>query len=301
MSDEKRHIDPLPPDISEYLNTDKQTVRVPPETHHRILSRIAGSLGVTLAVTADTLISTGAAEASADGAHTATDAVSEILAESTADTVASGGGAILTTILKAKTIIAFAAGMGIGTGGYAVYDKVVDVPAPIVTPLHTTRPSPSATPDAVTETTPEIPFVTSIDTEDTQTTGTIATNRLASSSGHTPTAISTDKKGLIDAENDTPQQKQNVRTPDVQLQKERQLIDLARVALSRGNYADAQKTLQKHKWRFPNGGLEEERDALIILALNGEGRRALARQNAAAFLKKYPKSIFSRIVKKVLE
>ena len=132
MTDGKQHIDPLPADISEYLETDRRSVVVPKEIHERILSRIAGSLGVALAATADAAISSGAAEISAEGTDLATDAFSDVLTDATADAVASGGSTILATILKAKVVIAFAAGMGVGTGSYAVYDKVTEKPAPML-------------------------------------------------------------------------------------------------------------------------------------------------------------------------
>jgi leucyl aminopeptidase (aminopeptidase T) len=51
---------------------------------------------------------------------------------------------------------------------------------------------------------------------------------------------------------------------------------------------------------FPDGFFGEERDALAILALVGEGRDADAKKNAANFLKRYPSGTFSDKVRQAV-
>ncbi len=76
------------------------------------------------------------------------------------------------------------------------------------------------------------------------------------------------------------------------LAAERDLIDTARAALSRGRADDALAAVQLHATRYPNGSLAEEREFLAIQALSMAGRTEAANERAARFHRRYPKSIF---------
>lgn len=76
------------------------------------------------------------------------------------------------------------------------------------------------------------------------------------------------------------------------LAAERDLVDTARAALSRGRADDALAAVQLHATRYPNGSLAEEREFLAIQALSMAGRTEAANERAARFHRRYPKSIF---------
>jgi len=78
---------------------------------------------------------------------------------------------------------------------------------------------------------------------------------------------------------------------DIDLGRERSLVDMARSALARGSSAAAMSALRDHERAFPNGRLSEERDALWIQVLASSGRHAEAKQRAAAFRTRFPNSM----------
>jgi hypothetical protein len=75
------------------------------------------------------------------------------------------------------------------------------------------------------------------------------------------------------------------------LTAERSLLDVARTALGRGDFANALVSADAHQKRFPKGALAEEREALAVQALAGAGRRDEARARAERFAKSFPGSI----------
>jgi hypothetical protein len=82
------------------------------------------------------------------------------------------------------------------------------------------------------------------------------------------------------------------RTPssDSSWSKERALLDAARRALAAGEPQACLAELGKHAGAFPSGKLAEEREAMTINALVGVGRYAQAREKAAIFSRRYPRS-----------
>lgn len=86
---------------------------------------------------------------------------------------------------------------------------------------------------------------------------------------------------------------------DVLLHEERSLLDRARTALGRRDSAAALEALREVDRRLSNPQLREEHDALVILALAQAGRAEEARQRAAAFHARYPKSMFSSSIARV--
>ena len=76
------------------------------------------------------------------------------------------------------------------------------------------------------------------------------------------------------------------------LAAERELLDRARKALARSDLPDAERALDLHARRHPNGLLLEEREALAIKVLVDLGRGEEARRRAVKFKERYPRSLF---------
>lgn len=89
--------------------------------------------------------------------------------------------------------------------------------------------------------------------------------------------------------------------PAVDLERERVILEAAKVALARGDGDAALDAVHDHQKRFPDGALAEERDALEIQALVATGDRSAASARAARFRTKYPKSLFLPAVQATLE
>jgi hypothetical protein len=85
------------------------------------------------------------------------------------------------------------------------------------------------------------------------------------------------------------------RTPpsDSNWSKERALLDAARRALAAGEPQACLAELGKHARAFASGKLAEEREAMTINALVGVGRYAQAREKAAIFSRRYPRSFLT--------
>lgn len=69
------------------------------------------------------------------------------------------------------------------------------------------------------------------------------------------------------------------------------LIDAARASLVAGDPRAAWATLEQHARAFPSGQLAEERELLRVRALRALGRVEAAKEAAAAFRARYPKSM----------
>jgi hypothetical protein len=72
---------------------------------------------------------------------------------------------------------------------------------------------------------------------------------------------------------------------------ERQLLDVARGALERGEAAAALAATARHERLFPGGVLVQEREAMAIRALAMLGRLPEARARAARFRERFPDSV----------
>jgi hypothetical protein len=87
---------------------------------------------------------------------------------------------------------------------------------------------------------------------------------------------------------------------DAQLAAERNLIEIARSALARGETEGALEALRRHARRHPDGDLREEREGLYIQALIRRGDYGEARARAADFGRLYPRSLFRPTVEQAL-
>jgi hypothetical protein len=73
-------------------------------------------------------------------------------------------------------------------------------------------------------------------------------------------------------------------------QRELRILEPARRAFARGDFAAVIRAADEHQRSFPAGGLAEERDALRVRALFRQNRVAEARRAAAALRKTFPNS-----------
>lgn len=72
---------------------------------------------------------------------------------------------------------------------------------------------------------------------------------------------------------------------------ELRVLQPARAAAARGDFAATLAAVVEHARRFPNGQLVEEREALRVRALSGEQRFEEARRAAASFRRRFPGSV----------
>lgn len=85
------------------------------------------------------------------------------------------------------------------------------------------------------------------------------------------------------------------------LTRELTVLDAARAALAAGRTSAALSLLSAYSRDFPHGRLEIEAEVLRIDALASSGRGAAARKRAAAFVRRYPDSVFAERVRGFLD
>ena len=81
------------------------------------------------------------------------------------------------------------------------------------------------------------------------------------------------------------------RTGPASLAEQQALLDVARSAFARSDYAATLDTLNAHFRRYPKSLLGEEREALEIKALAASGRSAEAKARAKRFKAQFPQSL----------
>jgi hypothetical protein len=86
-----------------------------------------------------------------------------------------------------------------------------------------------------------------------------------------------------------------------ELADENALIEAARAALGARDAGSAVGLLERHARLHPAGQMEEEREALWVQALAAKGDGAAARARAAAFRRRFPRSIQLEVVSAALE
>lgn len=80
------------------------------------------------------------------------------------------------------------------------------------------------------------------------------------------------------------------------LTRERELLDVARASLGRGNAAEAIAAAERHASKWPRGQLAEEREVIWIQALVAAGQRDEADRRAARFRSGFPSSVLTPAV-----
>lgn len=88
--------------------------------------------------------------------------------------------------------------------------------------------------------------------------------------------------------------------PDLALRAERELIETAQSALARHAWADASHACAEHLRRFARAQLVEEREAVWVQALAGEGRTAEAWARAESFRRRFPSSLLRAVVERAV-
>jgi len=84
------------------------------------------------------------------------------------------------------------------------------------------------------------------------------------------------------------------------LREESAAVLAIRRTLLAGNAQQALSLLARARSEFPQGALAEEREALSVRALMSAGETAAARQQGAAFLRRFPRSPHARGVRRLL-
>jgi hypothetical protein len=92
----------------------------------------------------------------------------------------------------------------------------------------------------------------------------------------------------------------STQTRDADLAAERALLETARTALDRRDLGQALAIVESHARTYPRGRLVEEREALAVQALLLDARYDQVRRRGAAFLKRYPRSLFGPAVEEAL-
>jgi hypothetical protein len=80
-----------------------------------------------------------------------------------------------------------------------------------------------------------------------------------------------------------------------------QVLQPARQAVARQDFASALAAIAAHQRRFPSGKLTEEREAMRVKALLGLGRIAEAQSAGSAFRVRFPRSALLRRIDVMLE
>jgi hypothetical protein len=83
---------------------------------------------------------------------------------------------------------------------------------------------------------------------------------------------------------------------DAALAREREILDIARTALGRGDGAHALEAIDRHAREFPRGQMTEEREAIAVQALAKLGRGDEAEARATRFRKRYPNSVLLPVI-----
>ncbi len=85
------------------------------------------------------------------------------------------------------------------------------------------------------------------------------------------------------------------------LAEERRLLASARSALQQHDLTQANALLAEHARRFGSGRLGEERDRLLVQAAVLSGDSARARGQAQSFVRRYPKSVYTPGIARLLD
>lgn len=252
---------PYPPEVQALLEAERDYPPEPPARRARVLAAMTATLASSLPTAAH---GAGSAIGATGGAGSAAGSAASGLAR-----------------LVSATLVAFVAGAGAGAGTYHALTSAREAPPPAGLredlPAQTSKPAASpdagvATPTLVGPEPAATPEATPAEAARPRPRG----PREPSTRGAAP------------------------RSDREERARERQLIEVARAAVARGNSAAALDALRRHAQQFPRGRLSEEREALRVLALASAGQSAAARHRAAAFHRSHPNSVFGPAVDRAL-
>lgn len=307
MKGSKFVIEPLPPDVADLIEMERQRSNPPQDVNERIFHRVASTVGLSMGGPGgpgdgDGSSSVGSNGTGGQAGSFSTGAIAEGLTDSsgaataeTATSASTGLAQVVSAVFKLGTAIPFAVGIAVGVGAHSLisYDNTSNLDGVKIDfrPVVDKPAEPDLLPEDPPAPTPELP-----DSE-------IGENGVAETvEQQGPPVEGLLQKPEVKREKDSAQPKtgkRQKRTDD--LAAERNLIEIARTALGRGRGANALSALNQHKKTFPMGRLTEEREALIVLALAALGRLEEAQKRAQRFRRAYPKSMFLHAVNQVFE
>jgi hypothetical protein len=90
-----------------------------------------------------------------------------------------------------------------------------------------------------------------------------------------------------------------VATPATPPPSEVSLVEAARAALAARDRAGALVATARHEALYPGGVLVEEREAIAIEALAGQGKTAAASERLARFVERFPRSSYRRHLEQI--
>lgn len=247
----------LPPDIETLLDAERE---LPPEDtalKERVLRGVTVAVGGPAGGEPEGGATGGDGDSGAGTAASGADAAAQITSG------AVGAGASATKAIVGVGVAAFLAG---GLAGSALTTSMLRTEAPAPPPPVVVAPTTSVAVPRPVE--PELAPTSSSPAEPTST-------PKAGTSARAP-ASSKAKASHLD--------------------RERELLDVARGALGRGNAEGALEALAEHTEQFPGAQLGEERHALMVQALAAAGRTTEARTVAEQFRARYPTSMLRPVV-----
>ena len=284
-----REIPDVPSELQALYEAEKARPGPSPVDRDAVYTALAASCGVAAVAAGVSSLGTGAVVAGSSG--TAAGASAGATAASSAG-IASSLPALL---VKPMTLLIFAAGAVTGTGTTLLVEHVATSPkaSPVQavarkapTPRKVTLPPPSVLEPPA----PEAPTVAApqpTPAEEKARPTPAPPRPLAKRAGPTRRPRTPGKAP---------------RSPSANTSVvERNLLEHARTALSRGEAGAALRALQQHRKRYPRGTLAEERAALMVVALADLGHGKRARAAARAFKKRHPQSLLLPLVNDALK
>ncbi|MBS2019703.1 MAG: hypothetical protein JST00_42970 [Deltaproteobacteria bacterium] len=186
---------------------------------------------------------------------------------------AAAARAALVKKIAVASVIAFAAGFGAGEVHRAIAPVTIATAPPAPSTARVEPPSTAPSTAGTTTPTPSALAPSSLPDAPLPTPSAPIAQASATSSIPSPSASS-------------------AASSPSDLGREQALIDTARAALARGNGQGALAAAREHEARFPRGRLAEDRELVIIQALESSGQHAAAVERAERFRKAYPASLY---------
>jgi hypothetical protein len=127
----------------------------------------------------------------------------------------------------------------------------------------------------------------------------VVTASVSAETAMAPPSVVVSANDLPDAVAEAPSAHASAAPPpsrEDRLKRERSSLEVARTALTRGDFSAALAAIDRHSREFPRGQLAEERESMRIQALVGLGRGTEAREQAARFRRDFPGSMLQGTV-----
>jgi hypothetical protein len=265
MSEEP--LEPLPPELAELLRAEQRRAPVSSDVSARLAIKLGASIGAF-----PSSLGSGATPGTGQGL-----AVTKVAATS-----AVASGKVLPWVGLVVALGGAAAGVKLHSGAFhstrppaagVAVERVVSTRAPVVPPVALVEPRSTAEPTSVVAPpTPNTPPI------------------MVASPGVAPPRVRTDASVRKDA-----------GLPDASAAAERSLIEQARTSLAHSRWVEALWSLDRHRLRFAQGTMSEERESMRVRALVMLHRHDEARMVADGFRQRYPESRFAASVEQAIQ